>query len=37
MSDFNPESYFQLDVDAPLFRALYSEKPSWWEVVKNDS
>ena len=37
MSNFNPESYFQLDVDAPLFRALYSEKPSWWEVVKNDS
>ena len=37
MSNFNPESYFQLDVYAPLFRALYSEKPSWWEVVKNDS
>ena len=36
MSDFNSASYFELDVDAPLFRALYEEKPSWWEKVKND-
>ena len=37
MSNFNPDSYFQLDVNAPLFKALSSEKPSWWEIVKNDS
>ena len=36
MSDFNPASYFELDVNAPLFRALYAEKPSWWEKVKID-
>ena len=36
MSDFNPTSYFELDVDAPLFRALCADKPEWWEIIKND-
>ena len=36
MSNFNPASYFELDVDAPLFRALCADKPEWWEIVKND-
>ncbi len=36
MSDFNPVSYFELDVEAPLFRALCADKPEWWEIVKNN-
>lgn len=32
MSNINPASYFELDVNAPLFRALKEENPDWWRI-----
>ena len=37
MNKFNQLKYFELNVNAPLFKALSDDEPEWWEKLKADS